>query len=222
MIRLVFLLSLVLLIRPVVIFSQTVLPEATLTYRFYADAGAKPTPLDTNTRVRQIVIYLNGTSARTDNVNLLGMESTVFDSRQGTGFMTREYSGQKLLIPLTSADWQEHNSFYSSLQFTDEPGVFPVRGHSCRKTRELRPAGKIYSYTVYYDPAIQTPNKAYELAFPQLGGLPVLVEMRYEQTVYRLELVDLSKEAVSPYLFELPRKGYRTISYKDLKGQGKQ
>jgi hypothetical protein len=221
MIRLAFMFSPVMVLWPVFVFSQIVLPEVTLSYRFYADAGGKPTPLDTANRGQRIVIYLNGTSARTDNINSLGRESIVFDSRQGTGFMTREYSGQKLLIPLTSAEWQEQNSLYSSLQFMDEEGVFPVQGYSCKKTRELRPPGKIYSYTVYYDPSIQTPNKAYELAFPQLKGLPVLVEMRYEQTIYRLELVDLNREAVNPYLFELPRKGYKTIPFKDLKGQNK-
>lgn len=202
---------------PFFLFSQIVLPEATLTYDFSVETEGKATPLDTNISGQKFIVYLKGALSRTDHISSLGRDISVFDSKSGTGFLTREYSGQKLLARVTAEEWQEEYSFYRSLDFKTDEGTYPVLGYSCRKTKELKQPGKIYHYTIYYDPSIQTPNKTYDLAFPQLGGLPVRIEMRFENTVYRFELSGLAREVINPSLFETPRKGYNTISYSEMK-----
>lgn len=206
---------------PLLLFSQVVLPEATLTYDFSVETGGKATPADTNVSGQKLIIYLKGALSRTDHISSLGRDISVYDPKAGTGFLTREYSGQKLLVRVKTEEWQQEYSFYRNLDFKDDEGVYPVGGYSCRKTKELKSPGKIYHYTVYYDPSIQIPNKTYELAFPQISGLPVRIEMRHEKTVYRFELAGLDREVINPSLFEIPRKGYNTISYSEMKSMEK-
>ncbi len=173
----------------------------------------KPGAVSSALRGAALTLYVTPKESRTDMVSSLGTETTVFDNATGKGFILKEYSGQKLMITVTRANWMDKNKWNDELTFTTETGTTPINGYSCKKATATGVDGKMI--TVYYTPEIVMSNKSYNTAFSQLPGLPVQYEVSSGNLKFTYKLKSVSYDNVPASTFDEPHQGYRVMTYEE-------
>lgn len=156
-------------------------------------------------------IYLKGNQSRGEMLSKLGKEAGVYNSTSGTGFILKDYSGQKLMITMDKKNWEKKNHFYSSLKFKVEDYNGTMSGYKVKKATASLPTGK--DFIVYFTPDVTLSNKTYNNAFPQLNGLPVQYELESGNITFKYVLKSVSSEPVNSSLFEMPKSDYRVMTY---------
>lgn len=198
--------------------AQRLLSEVTLTYRVTVSSPGADQPA-TGLDSISYVVSLKGGQSRTELVSSLGSESTIYDPRTAMGYIIKEYGGTRLLINAGPEEWLGHNRTFHDLVFSNESGNFAVGNLQCKKGRARLPSGKMVS--VLYDPSVILPNYDYHLAFSGLKGLPVSFELEQGGLTYKYEMTSMSADPVSYSRFQVPGKGYRILSYEELKKMGR-
>ena len=198
--------------------AQRLLSEVTLRYRVTVSSPGSNQPVAGLDSI-QYVVCLKGGQSRTEMISSLGSESTIYDPRTSSGYIIKEYGGTRLLINANPEDWLAHNRTFHDLAFNTEGGHFTIGEFQCRKGSGRLPSGK--TVIVLYDPSVGLPNYDYHLAFAGLKGLPVSFELEQEGLIYKYELSAMSAEPVSYGRFQVPGKGYRTLTYDELRKMGK-
>ena len=160
-----------------------------------------------------LTVYLKGTQSRTEMVNALGTESSIFDTKSGKGAILKEYSGQKLMITLTRENWAQKNQYFQQLSFTLTGEEKTINGFACKKATALGADGN--QLVVYYSTEMQVGNKQYNNAFANLPGLPVQYELQSGNLTVTYTLKNVNNDPVPSARFELPKSGYRTITYEE-------
>ena len=195
--------------------AQKIISEATLTYNISTRQDklqADPLSGATNT------IYLKGTISRTEMVSPLGKETTIYDTKTGTGVILKEYSGQKLMITLTRENWVSQNNKFEGITFTNTSETKIIGSYKCTKAIGKLKDGSII--TVYYSPEIIINNKEYNQIFKNLSGLPVEYEFENGKMKFNYTLESANVGAVPNAKFDTPKAGYRVMSY-DESRQGR-
>jgi len=157
-------------------FAQKQFTEGLLQYKISIESGKTETPVVNSLNGAELTLYLKPSASRSEMKSSLGTESTVFDSRSGSGFILKEYSGQKLMITMNESNWSQKNKMYENMNFSIEEGTVAVAGYQCKKATAVLADGKVF--IVYYDPGILISNKKYNNAFSKLPGLPVQYELQ--------------------------------------------
>src|SRR3954463_13404294 len=85
------LLLLLLLILTKGTFAQKVLADATLTYSISMESADGKASIVKPLEGATLTIYLKGDQSRSEMVNGLGIESSIFDSKSGKGYILKEY-----------------------------------------------------------------------------------------------------------------------------------
>jgi hypothetical protein len=160
-----------------------------------------------------LTVSFSKDKSRTDVVNALGSEATFFDSKNGKGFLLREYSAQKLMITVNTDNWAQKNKVTNNLIFKTEDETSTIAGYVCKKATAIAADGK--KYTVYFDPIVTLANKTYNNAFPQLHGLPVQYELQYGNINFKYTLSKNSADPVAINKFETPKAGYRIMTFEE-------
>lgn len=160
-----------------------------------------------------LTLYLKPTVSRTEMKSTLGTESTVYDSKSGSGFILKEYSGQKLMISMNENNWDQKNKAYENLDFTVTNETATIAGYQCKKATATLADGKLF--TVYFDPTVVISNKKYNNAFSKLQGLPVQYEIQSGNLSFKYTLSSLSYDAVPAAKFEAPKTGFRVMTYEE-------
>lgn len=215
-------LSLTLLLFSQRLFSQKMLTEGTVVYNISIQSGKSENAIANNLSGAELKIYLKPTVSRTEMVNNLGVESTVFDSKLGKGFILKEYSGQKLMITANKLNWNQKNQWNNNLKFSIEDKITIINGYNCKKASATTADGR--NFEVYFTPDIIPANKDYNNSFDQLPGLPVQYELRSGNLTIRHTLSRINYDALANSLFEAPRSGYRIMTYEEnqqLRKEGK-
>lgn len=194
------------------VFAQKQLSEGVLVYNISIEStnGEKQPGGSLNGAV--LTVYFTKDKSRTEMVSTPGTEATVFDTRAGKGFILKEYSGQKLMITVTTDNWSQKNQLNSNLVFDTDDGTVNIAGYACKKAKASIDDKK---YTVYYDPSITVANKTYNNAFPQLKGLPVQYELQSGNLIFKYTLNKYSAESISPAKFDAPRSAFRVMTYEE-------
>lgn len=197
------------------LFSQKVISEGILTYDITLQNIAEKNAL---VSTASLVVYLKGFESRTDMVSSLGSEKTIYDSKAGTAVILKEYSGQKLMITLTKENWLEKNRKAQGVTFADQAEKKQLLNYQCTKAVAKLNDGS--TITVYYTKDLTIQNKAYEPLFSNLAGVPLeyVVESGKMKFTYTINKIDQS--LVPNAKFDLPKTGFRVITYDDNK-QGK-
>jgi hypothetical protein len=198
--------------------AQRLLSEVTLRYRVTVSSPGTNQPAAGFDSISYI-ISLKGGQSRTEMISSLGSESTIYDPRTASGYIIKEYGGTRLLINAGPEDWLGHNRTFHDLVFSTESGNFTVGSIQCKKGSARLPSGKMV--TVLYDPAMVLPNYDYHLAFSGLKGLPVSFELEQGGLIYKYEMTSMSADPISYSRFQVPGKGYRILSYEELKKMGR-
>ena len=158
-------------------------------------------------------VYLKGTESRGEMVSKLGKEAGVYNSSTGSGFILKDYSGQKLMITMNKSNWDQKNNFYHSLKFKIEDYNGTIAGYKVKKATAMLADGK--EFIVYFAPDIIISNKSYNNSFPQLNGLPVQYQLESGNITFKYVLKSISTDAVSNSVFDKPKSDYRVMTYEE-------
>jgi hypothetical protein len=166
------------------------------------------------------LLYVKGSLTKSEFINSLGTETTIFNSKTETGVILKEYSGQKLLVNLNKQDWLLQNQLFMNLDFKFSNQSKKIEGKEYQiATAALQDGGKL---TVYFDPSLIIVNNNYSIAFPGIKGLPVQFENLTNGINYVYKLKKINYDILSQNSFDIPNSGYRVITYKDAMGLKKE
>jgi GLPGLI family protein len=192
-------------------YGQKLITEGVLVYTMTVETTGSEPKMGDMFDGATTTIYLKGTQSRSEMVSSLGSTVTILDNKTGSGVMLKEYSGQKLMITLTAEDFVKVNRKYEGITFepTNESAV--IYGYKCKKAiAKLRDGS---SFSVFYTTDMNTTNKSYDYEFKNLPGLALQYEGQTKNMKFKYTISKISIEAVSSSKFDLPKSGYRVLSY---------
>ena len=201
---------------PVLAFCQATIQEGSLIYDVTISA-LNTGKLSGNT---QYSVFWKGALSRTEIRSSMGYEFSIYDGKSGSGHIFKEYSGQKLMIPLDERQWKEKNHTWQDLDFQILEVTEQKAGRSCGKAVATDASGR--EFTVWFDSSVIPHNLDYDFSFRKLPGLPVSIMMKSSKFEYSYLLTAFKVESLPMSLFEVGGKGYRTISYEELKKMKKE
>lgn len=193
--------------------AQKQLSEGSLQYDISITSSKNEAPIANSLNGATLTVFLKPTVSRTEMKSTLGSESTIFDNRLGTGFILKEYSGQKLMISMDATNWADKNKTYENLDFEVGNETVKIGEYNCKKAVATLPDGKMF--TVYFNPSITIGNRKYNNAFAQLAGLPVQYELQSGNLNFKYTLKRLSYDVVPTVKFEAPKSGFRVMTYEE-------
>jgi len=195
--------------------AQRSLTEGTLVYNMSVETGSGEPKIADMFDGATTTIYLKGSMSRTELVSSLGWEATIHDASAGTGVILKDYSGQKLMITMTGQDWEQNNNKYEGITFENTGVTQKIAGFNCKKAIAKLKDGT--TFTVFYTPEVNVANKGYDAQFKTLPGLPVQYEMQSGKMTLKFTLASISYNSVSTSKFEIPKSGYRVLTYAETK-----
>ncbi|MDB5252844.1 MAG: hypothetical protein JWP27_2013 [Flaviaesturariibacter sp.] len=198
--------------------AQKKLTEATISYDIVINTGTqKPRSaefLDGATST----VYLRGGKSRTEMVSSLGTQATLIDAGAKTVTVLKEYGPQKYMIQMTPANWKEANRKFEDVTFTYSDETKTVLNYKCKKATGTLADGT--TFTVWYTPDLVPENREFQYVNRTLPGLA----MEYESNMggdlkvtFTVSKINLGP--VPAAKFDLPKTGYRVLSYEESKGQ---
>jgi|JRYE01.1.fsa_nt_gb GLPGLI family protein len=198
--------------------SQKKLTEATITYDIVINTH------DSNPRAADMldgatsIIYLKGSSSRSEMKSSLGTQATLIDGKSGNVTMLKNYGEQKYMIKFTPQEWAESNKKYENITFSYVNEFKTIYGYNCQKA-----IGKINdstSFTVYFTRDLVPINKDFEYMNRSLPGLAMQYESVRKDKVVTYTVSDINYKPIAPSKFELPKSGYRVMTYEESKAGG--
>jgi GLPGLI family protein len=194
-------------------FAQKTISEGTMVYDIAIQSGNKEPQMADAIDGGTITVYIKGGQSRSDMVSAIGKESAIHDAKTGNSVILKEYSNQKLMITLTKENWAVKNKAYGDMKFelSDETKV--VAGYNCKKAVGTRPDGKLL--VVYYAPDLSVTNKEYDAMFKNLPGLAMQYEYESGTMKYKITLSKISFDPVAASKFDMPKSGYRVMTYEE-------
>ena len=191
--------------------AQKLQNDATVNYTITIEASNENTALAKSLEGATFTVYLKGTQSRTDMVSALGSETNFYDSKAGKGTILKQYSGQKLMITLTKDNWMQKNQFYQNMKFVIDDTEEMISGMKCKKATGKSPDGN--PFVIYFASEIKLLNKQYDNGFGQLPGLPVRYEIQSGKLTFKYTLNNVNFDPVAAAKFEVPKAGFRIMTY---------
>jgi len=210
------LLALSLLVVTLPALAQKKFTEGTISYDIVINTGAdKPKNADYLDGTT-VVNYLKGNKSRTETVSMLGTLTTINDMDHNSIVILKEFGEQKYMITLTPEDWNDANKKYEGMTYVLQPEEKVILGYKCKKAVGKLADGTVY--TVWYTPDLVPENRNFQYETRTLPGLT----MEYEiESKNKKVTGTVSKISFSPVLaskFDLPKSGYRVMTYAESKG----
>ncbi len=197
--------------------AQKSLSEGSLVYTISVETGSAEPKMADMLDGATTTVYLKGNMSRTEMISGLGSEATIHNAATGNGVILKDYSGQKLMISLTPQDWQKNNKKYEGITFENTGETSIIDGYNCQKAVAKLKDGS--TFTVYYTTDVTLPNKNYDYQFKTLPGLPVQYEMQSAKMNFKFTLSKINYDNVPASKFEIPKSGYRVMTYDETKGK---
>lgn len=195
--------------------AQKTLNDGVLVYNMSVETGTDAPKMADMLDGATTTIYLKGKNSRVELVSGLGSEASIYNGTTGSGFILKDYSGQKLLITLNPKDWESNNKKYEGIVFEKSGETSMISGFSCTKAIARLKNGT--NFTVYYTTEVMPGNKEYDPQFKTLPGLPVQYEMTSGKMKFKITLSRIGYEAVPLSKFEMPKSGYRLMTFEETK-----
>lgn len=195
--------------------AQKKITDGTITYDIVITTAGKEPQMTPAMASASTTIYLKNNFSRTDMVNSMGSESTIYDSKTGNAFILKDYSGQKLMITLTKENWEEKNAASSALVFDTTTETKTINGILCKKATAVFSNGK--TLTVYFASSLIPANKDYNPMFRNLPGLAMEYEVEYGKSKYKYTVAKINYDVLQASSFEAPKTGYRVMTYEENK-----
>jgi GLPGLI family protein len=199
--------------------AQKRITEGTISYDIVVNTGnTNPSIADMFNGATSIV-YLKGYQTRFERVSSLGVESTIVDGKTGNVTVLKEYGEQKYMITMTPENWKDANKKFEGIVFKYENEYKDIAGYKCQKAIGTMKDGT--TITVYFTKDLVANNREFEYAYKSLPGLA----MEYETTIGSLKVTyTVSKvnfSIVPATKFDLPKTGFRVMTYEESNNAGK-
>ena len=160
--------------------------------------------------------YIKGSKSRTEMVNALGTMTTIHDSAKNSIAILKEFGEQKYMITLTSADWKDANKKYDGITYTfDNVAQKVIQGYKCSKAIATLADGT--TYTVWYTTELVPENNNFQYETRSLPGLALEYEISTKDRKVTYTVSKISFSPVPASKFELPKSGYRIMTYAESK-----
>jgi hypothetical protein len=197
--------------------AQKVVSELTITYDITVETNSTNPNIINMFNGATTTAYLKQNSHRTDQVNGLGNTTTIYDSKTNTAAILKEYGQQKLMIKLTSANWADFNNKYKGVKYTKTTDKKEIAGYNCFKYNGT--LADSTSFVVYATEEIAPEAKDYNAQFKGIKGLVLQYEMSSGTGDNKIKVINtaskVSTTPVPPAKFELPKSGYRVMTYEE-------
>lgn len=207
----------ILLIAGVPAQAQKKFSEGTITYDIVINTGSdKPKSADflDGTTVAN---YIKGNKTRTEMVTPLGSMVTIYDSIKKSIVILKEFGEQKYMITLTPDDWKDANKKYEGIVYTFDPSSEKtILGYKCKKAIGTLKDGT--TYTVWYTTELIPENKNFQYETRTLPGLAMEYEVNSNEQKVTYTVSRISFSPVQASKFDLPKSGYRLMTYAESKG----
>ncbi|RYY66849.1 MAG: hypothetical protein EOO12_02935 [Chitinophagaceae bacterium] len=197
--------------------AQKKLSEATISYDIVINTGTeRPRAADffdgaTNT------VYLKGNKSRSEMVSSLGTEATIIDEPGKSYYSVKEFGAQKYIIRMTESNWKEANRRFEDVQFGFTNESKTILGYKCLKAVGRLSDGS--SFVVWYTPDLVPENKTFQYVNRNLPGLAMEYESNVGTTKITFTVSKINMSPVPAAKFDLPKSGFRIMSYEESKGQ---
>jgi GLPGLI family protein len=200
------------------VFGQKKLTEATISYDIVINtSNSAPRAADLLDGATS-VIYLKGNSSRSEMISSLGTQSTIIDGKTGKVTILKDYGEQKYMITMTPENWKASNKKYEGITFTYENEFKVIAGYNCQKATGKLADGS--TFTVYFTKDLVPVNKDFQYLNKNLPGLA----MQYEATLGKLKVTytvsSINFNLIPAAKFDLPKSGYRVMTYEESLGAG--
>lgn len=198
-------------------FAQKKVSELTVTYDITIETKSSNPSLINMFNGATTTVYMKQNSHRTDQVNSLGNSSTIFDSKNNATVVLKEYGKQKILIKLTPNNWVDMNKKYAGVTLTATTETKEIAGYKCIKYNGKMPDST--SFIVYATNEIIPEAKDYNAQFKGINGLVLQYELTSGTGDNMVKMTHtankVSTTTVAPSKFEIPKTGYREMTYEE-------
>ncbi|HEV8284244.1 MAG TPA: hypothetical protein VGQ09_08030 [Chitinophagaceae bacterium] len=164
-------------------------------------------------------IYIKGKLSRSELVSVYGTQATIIDGRTGRVNVLKEYGDKKYMINMEPEDWIEANQKYDSVTFTYENEHKIIAGYNCRKAIGKLKNGE--TFTVYFTTELIPENLDFQYSNKSLPGLALEYESNLGKNKVVFSASKISFDPVPAAKFDLPKSGFRIMTYRESKKAGK-
>ena len=197
-------------------FSQRKVSELMLSYDTQISTGSNEPKMADAFDGAVTTVYIKGPLSRSEMTSALFSSTTIHDAKAGTAVALREVSGQKLLIRMTAENWKEKNKKYEGISFTNTSETKVIAGYKCVKAEAKLADGTVFA--VYYTTEIVPENREYEnMMFKNLEGLPLEWELVQGKLRIKYTLSKINMNPIPVSRFDIPKSGYRELTYDESK-----
>lgn len=199
--------------------AQRRLTEATISYDIVINTtNEKPQAADLLDGATSVV-YLKSNSSRSDMISSLGTQATIVDGKTGNVTVLKEYGEQKYMITMTRENWKESNKKYEGITFAYFEEYKTIAGYNCQKAIGTLTDGS--TFIVYFTRDLVPVNKDFQYLNKNLPGLAMQYEATLGNMLVTYTVSSINLNPVQQSKFDLPKSGYRVMTYEESKG-GKQ
>lgn len=206
------------LVISVSLFAQRKLTEATISYDIVINTSNKAPQAADLLDGATSVIYLKGTSSRSEMVSSLGTQATIIEGKSGEVTVLKDYGEQKYMIKMTPENWRQSNKKYEGVTFTYYEEYKTISGYKCQKALGKLTDGT--SFTVYFTKDLLPANKDFQYLNKNLPGLAMQYEASLGKTMVTYTVSSINFNPVPLTKFDLPKSGYRVMTYEESMGGG--
>lgn len=200
--------------------AQKRITEGTIAYDIVINTGESDPKIADMFDGAQSQVFLKGNKSRSELISSLGVQSTIVDGKTGSATVLKEYGETKYMITMTAENWKESNQKYEAVQFTYLEEYKEILGYKCQKAIGKLKDGS--EFTVFYTPDLIPENKDFQYANKGLPGLA----MEYESSLGKIKVIytvsKISFNIVPASKFDLPKTGYRVMTYEESRKLGAQ
>lgn len=196
-------------------FAQKRVSDLTIIYDAVITTGAAEPKLADAFDGATTTVYLKGGLSRSEMQSALANFTTIHDARSGSAVVLQEVGGQKVLIRMTAADWKDKNRRYEGIEFSNTGETKELAGYTCKKAVASLKDGS--TFTVFYTEDLVPENNHYNSQFTNLRGLPLEYELQQGKLTIKYVVSQVSLNPVPVSKFDIPKAGYREMSYEESK-----
>jgi GLPGLI family protein len=198
--------------------AQKKVSEITLVYDAVISTGDNQPKMADAFDGSTTTVFISGAMSRSEMVSALSSSTTIHDGKTGSAVILQEISGQKILIRMTGDDWRDKNKRYENIQFSNTGETKMVAGYKCEKAIAKMKDGSVF--TVYYTKDIILENADYNIQFKNLEGLPLEYELSQGSLKIKHVVSKISMNPVPASKFDIPKNGYREMTYEESRKLG--
>lgn len=199
--------------------AQKKLTEATITYDIVINTNNSEPQVADLLDGATSVIYLKGSSSRSEMISSLGTQATIIEGKTGNVTILKDYGEQKYMIKMTPENWKESNKKYTGITFTYLNEFKTIATYPCQKAIGKFPSDTT-TFTVYFCKDLVPVNKDFEYLNRNLPGLAMQYEAKLGEKIVTYTVSSINLNPVSQAKFDIPKSGYRLMTYEESKGGG--